>query len=161
MKNANKFLLFIVEFNKNSEEAKEEFWSPFANLTKPQWIRKVEINHEEIKNDVNILMTEKWVDEWEDFISSFMSKIKEDIKIRETFNKSRVTVKNSNHIESPPCSYMDTITRFQEFFGLDANCDLIDRDSIEWNQNQEEESEEEDIRKSVVVWYEEVEDEEE
>ena len=116
-----------------------------------------------------MILAEKCVEECDEIIQCFLNKIKIDIKERETFNLVRKSPQATEIFEAIPNSYMNTITKFQEFFGLDANCDPINgtTNPFEFGLSPEEleqrrlEDEEESpvVRKSVMVWLEEIEEE--
>lgn len=126
----------------------------------PQWIRKVEIDFSDIESEVNILMTEKSVEEYNDVIEAFLHKVKLDIKLRDTLNCPRPTTGLCELRESTPNSYMGTIAKFQEFFGLDSNGDPIGQvdaavdDLFNVNELRYEDPESPSVRKSVLVAFE-------
>ena len=169
MINENKYFESTVDkFQENCKDKSKEKQAR-DRLTKPQWIRKVEIDADEIENDVNLLLAEKCAEEWEDLIQCFLNKIKIDIKDRESFNLVRRQPTFTDNPESIPNSYLNTITRFQEFFGLDANCEPINgtTNPFEFGLSPEEleqrRLEDEDssphVKKSVVMCFEDVDDE--
>jgi hypothetical protein len=157
-----KYLKKVIDFDEAEDEEGESEIK--EKLTLPQWIRKVEINPEEVQNDVNILMAENDVRECDEFLNSFLKKVKIDIKTRETFNLARRSMASSEHMQNVPSSYMNTITKFQEFFGLDENCDFLidsdnpfDRDTVLDNlelDGQGSDDSDPVVRKSVMVAFE-------
>jgi len=158
-----KYLKHVIEVpgdeqeDSRSNQAKEK-------MAIPQWIRKVIINKQEIQNEVNMFMAEKSVDEYDEFLSSFVKKVQIDIKTRETFNLARRSVIPSEHMQSLPSSYMGTITKFQEFFGLNAEgepleeCENPFEKEVFYDENRFMDETHEDsspeVRKSVMVVFE-------
>jgi len=157
---------YLNKWLEGEEDKKEDCWrvtQTKQKLSLPQWIRKVEINNEEIQKEINLLLAEEWAKDSEEFIKEFLEKIQVDIKIRETFNMVRRSPQNTETIWNIPNSYMDTITKYQEFFCLDENYEPMDistnpfepefrisrvRKSSEWDEDASPE-----VRKSVIVQF--------
>lgn len=161
---------YLNKLCENTEADQEDSKASQARekLTLPQWIRKVEINEKEIENEVAILLTEKSVDEYESFLKNFVNKVQIDIKIRETFNMARRSPTSTEVLDCVPSSYMGTIAKFQDFFGLDDNGEPLDYTQnpfenefrISKVRNMIDDGDESpDIRKSIMVCVENYDDE--
>ncbi|CAI2365766.1 unnamed protein product [Moneuplotes crassus] len=150
------------EDEEDEEEATENRSSQSPEKSSlPPWIRKVEINEEEIQKEINLLLAEKCAQDTDDLLKEFTKKVQFDIKARETMNIDRRSIQNSEMTCTIPNSYMDTITKFQEFFGFDENFELKNNDNdpfeVEFRVSrvrQDYEKDEEncpDIRMSVLM----------
>mmetsp|Transcript_19441 Transcript_19441/g.22644 ORF Transcript_19441/g.22644 Transcript_19441/m.22644 type:complete len:137 (-) Transcript_19441:38-448(-) len=126
-----------------------------------QWIRNVNIDKDELKSEAGLMLAKKSAEDCDEFIESFMNKVKDDIKTRETFNLSRRSPKCTEINEDVPNSYMNTITKYQEFFGLNAEGEPLSsttnpfeceaEDSPYDKRFDEDEDVSPNIRKSVFV----------
>jgi len=160
----------IEDLEEDKEEKEENIRSTkiIQKLSLPQWIRKVEINEEEIQKEINLLLAEEWAKDSEQFLKNFVEKVQIDIKIRETFNNVRRSPQGTETIWNIPNSYMDTITKYQEFFGLDENYEMAElstnpfepefRISRVRNSKNDEEDHSPEVRKSVEVQFDTYED---
>lgn len=162
------FLLKCLEDKKEAESDSEEdedqarATQTIQKLSLPQWIRKVEINEEEIQKDINLLLAERWAQDSEDLLKEFMKKVKFDIKSRETFNLTSRSPQHTEMTWTIPNSYMDTITKYQEFFGFDENFEPTNNTTnpfeVEFRVSRvrndlDDEEASPEVRKSVVVQF--------
>ena len=171
------YLNKFIEINEVNEEKEDEgngeekdnnsrVTQTIHRLTLPQWIRKVEINEQEIENEIDLLLAEKWAQDSEEFLKDFIEKVKIDIKIRETFNMVRRSPQATEAMWNIPNSYMDTITKYQEFFCLDDEYEPTDLTTnpfepefrISRVRKNSEEDNSPDVRKSVIVQFDNYED---